>query len=42
MGAGRARTEAELMALCRSAGFSTCERVATHYPVSTGILVATV
>lgn len=40
MGSGRARTQAELEALCLKAGFSRCKGVRTHYPVSTGILIA--
>ncbi len=42
MGGGRARGEAELIALCRAAGFAAVRRLTTHYPVSTGILVASV
>ncbi|MBV9880389.1 MAG: methyltransferase domain-containing protein [Gemmatirosa sp.] len=42
MGGGRARTEAELRALCASAGFARCRRVWTRYPVSAGILIAEV
>ena len=40
MGSGRARSIPELTALCRAAGFRSCRRLGTHYPVSTGILVA--
>lgn len=40
MGAGRARTESELASLCRAAGFTRCRTLATHYPVSAGLLIA--
>lgn len=40
MGSGRARSCAELEGLCVRAGFGRCRGVSTHYPVSTGILVA--
>ena len=40
MGGGRARTEAELRALCARAGFGRCRRVWTRYPVVVGILTA--
>ena len=40
MGSGRARSVAELEALCLTAGFKKCRQLRTHYPVSTGILVA--
>jgi demethylspheroidene O-methyltransferase len=40
MGQGRARTREELDRLCLEAGFRICRPLRTHYPVSTGILVA--
>lgn len=40
MGQGRARTREELDRLCIEAGFRACRPLRTHYPVSTGILVA--
>jgi demethylspheroidene O-methyltransferase len=40
MGSGRARSIPELEALCLAAGFKRCRKLRTHYPVSTGILVA--
>ncbi|MEP7065052.1 MAG: methyltransferase [Gemmatimonadota bacterium] len=40
MGQGRARTREELRAMCEAAGFRTSRSLSTHYPVSTGILVA--
>jgi demethylspheroidene O-methyltransferase len=40
MGQGRARTREELDRLCLAAGFRACRPLKTHYPVSTGILVA--
>lgn len=42
MGSGRARSQAELEALCLRAGFSRCRGLRTHYPVNTGILLAEV
>ncbi|MEO7995851.1 MAG: methyltransferase [Gemmatimonadaceae bacterium] len=42
MGSGRARSCAELERLCLGAGFSRCRVLGTHYPVSTGILIAEV
>lgn len=40
MGSGRARSQAELECLCLAAGFARCKALSTHYPVSTGILIA--
>ncbi len=40
MGSGRARSQAELESLCMQAGFARCKALSTHYPVSTGILIA--
>ena len=40
MGSGRVRSERSLTDLCLQAGFRRCRRVSTHYPISTGILVA--
>lgn len=40
MGSGRARSQSELERLCLEAGFGRCRALTTHYPVSTGILIA--
>ena len=40
MGSGRARSQGELERLCLAAGFARCRALSTHYPVSTGILIA--
>ena len=40
MGSGRARSFGELERLCLTAGFGRCRQLSTHYPVSTGILIA--
>ncbi|MEP6779482.1 MAG: methyltransferase [Gemmatimonadaceae bacterium] len=42
MGKGRARSFGDLEKLCVLAGFARCRKARTHYPVSTGILIAEV
>ncbi len=42
MGSGRPRTAKELEGMLRAAGFSTVRHVATHMPLQTSLIVATV